>query len=209
LIQDWTSKADDVYHALSWRFKPGRVMTKDGRYAPGSTSLYDALYSTADELLSKVEGRKAIILLTDGDDTSSKLTYEQAVSAMVKSGATAYVISKARFLMNQVNDLYGGKAGRVFGTGRAADYITSRLERAEQLMKNLAARTGGQIYSPLKDDEMKAVYAQVARELKNQYILTYIPKNEERNGALRQVKVYLTRSGYSARTRDSYYAPKN
>ena len=54
---------------------------------------------------------------------------------------------------------------------------------------------------------MKSVYAQVARELKNQYILTYVPRNLEHDGRLRHVNVYLTRSGYSARARDSYYAP--
>ena len=75
-------------------------------------------------------------------------------------------------------------------------------------MTDLCNRTGGQIYSPMKDDEMKDVYARVAKELKNQYIITYIPKNEERDGSLRHVKVYLTRPGYSARSRDSYYAPK-
>jgi Ca-activated chloride channel family protein len=207
LIQDWTSKADDVYHALTWRFKPGRVMTKNGSYAPGSTSLYDALYSTADELFTKVEGRKAVILLTDGDDTSSKVTYDQAVSAIIKSGASVYVVSKARFLINDILSNYGGKMGKVFGTAGAANHFASRLERAEKLMTDLAARTGGQLYSPLKDEELKSVYGQVARELKNQYIITYIPKNEERNGLLRRVKVYLTRSGYTARTRDSYYAP--
>lgn len=209
LIQDWTSKAEDVYHALSWRFKPGKVMTKDGRSQAGMTSLYDALYSTADELLAKIEGRKAVILLTDGDDTSSKVTYDQAMAALTRSGATVYVVSKARFFINQVKQYSGGKVGRVLGgTGGAADYITSRLEHAEHMMSNLAARTGGQLYSPLEDEELKSVYAKVARELKNQYIITYIPRNEDRNGALRQVKVYLTRSGYSARTRDSYYAPR-
>lgn len=207
LIQDWTSKADDVRHALSWRFKPGMVMTKNGSYAPGSTSLYDALYTTADDLLSKVEGRKAVILLTDGDDTSSKVTYDQALAAVIKSGAMVYVVSKARAFINELKANYGGKLGRVFGTANAAGVYISRFERAEQLMTNLANRTGGQIFSPLKDEEMKDVYAKVARELKNQYILTYVSKNEERNGALRHVKVFLTRSGYSARTRDSYYAP--
>src|SRR5690242_20133762 len=63
LIQDWTSKADDVKHALSWRFKPGMVQNKQGGFDYGSTALYDAIYSAADEQLAKVEGRKAIILL--------------------------------------------------------------------------------------------------------------------------------------------------
>ena len=208
LIQDWTAKADDVRHALSWRFKPGRVQTKDGSFNYGSTALYDALFSTADEQLAKVEGRKAIILLTDGDDTSSKLTYEQAVASIVKSGAIVYVISKARAFINEL-ERYRGKAARVFAGSSAqqAGILTARFERAERLMTELATRTGGRIYSPLADDEMKSVYAQVARELKNQYILTYVPRNLEHDGRLRHVNVYLTRSGYSARSRDSYYAP--
>jgi Ca-activated chloride channel family protein len=76
-------------------------------------------------------------------------------------------------------------------------------------MEDICSRTGGRLFSPLKDSEMKDVYAAVARELKNQYIITYVPRNEERNGQLRRVNVYLTRPGYAARTRESYYAPTN
>lgn len=193
LIQDWTSKSDDVRHAISWRFKPGKVMTKEGRSTYGMTALFDSLYLAANDQLTKVEGRKAVILLTDGDDTSSKVTYEQALAAVIKSGAVVYVVSKAKAIRT-VYKRYPG--------------IVARLDRAEFLMTELATRTGGQIFSPLKDDEMKETYAKVARELKNQYILTYVPKNERRDGRLRSVRVYLTRAGYAARTRDSYYAPK-
>ena len=209
LIQDWTAKADEVQHALSWRFKPGMVQTKNGSFDYGSTALYDALYSAADEQLAKVEGRKAIILLTDGDDTSSKLKYDQALTAIVKSGSVVYVISKARQFINELNR-YRGKAGHVFAGGNAqmADMMVARFERAEELMTDLSTRTGGRIFSPLEDKEMKDVYAQVAHELKNQYILTYVPKNLEHDGGLRHVKVFLSRPGYSARTRDGYYAPK-
>ncbi len=194
LIQDWTSNTDDIKHAISWRFKPGRVLTKDGRSQYGMTSLYDALLLAAEEQLAKVEGRKAIVLLTDGDDTSSKVTYERALAAVIRSGAVIYVISKARAIIKE----YGGHPA-----------VRSRLERAEFLMTDLATRTGGQVFSPLKEEEMQGAYERVARELKQQYIITYITKNEKRDGALRRVKVYLTRSGYMARTRDSYYAPKN
>lgn len=211
LIQDWTANAEEVRHALSWRFKPGMVQTKDGRNEYGSTSLYDALYSTADELLTKVEGRKAIIMLTDGDDTSSNVTYEQATASIVRSSAVVYVVSKARAFIADLNRNYRGKMGRVLGGGNAqiADVLVARLERAELLMTQLSKRTGGQIFSPLKDEEMKDVYANVARELKNQYIITYTSKNEKRDGTLRRVGVFLTRPGYGARTRESYYAPKN
>lgn len=193
LIQDWTSKSDDVRHAISWRFKPGKVMTKEGRSTYGSTALFDSLYLAANDQLTKVDGRKAVILLTDGDDTSSKATYEQALAAVIKSGAMVYVVSKAKAIR---------------AIARRYPEIVARLNRAEFLMTELATRTGGQIFSPLKDDEMKETYAKVARELKNQYIITYVPKNERRDGRLRSVRVYLTRAGYNVRTRDSYYAPK-
>jgi Ca-activated chloride channel homolog len=209
LIQDWTSKMDDVRHALAWRFKPGMVRTAEGNTQYGSTALYDALYSTADEQLAKVQGRKAVILLTDGDDTSSKITYQQSLDAIIRSGAVVYVVSKARQFINEIKSQYGGKMGRVFGTGRVADRVIAEFENAERLMTDLTARTGGRIFSPLRDEEMKDVYGQVAQELKNQYILTYVSKNEQRDGRLRHVKVFLTRAGYDARTRDSYYAPKN
>jgi Ca-activated chloride channel homolog len=209
LIQDWTAKAEDVKHALSWRFKPGMVQTKNGSFTYGSTALYDAVYSAADEQLAKVEGRRAIILLTDGDDTSSKVTFEQALTAIVKSGSVVYVISKARAFINEL-DKYRGKAAKVFAgtTAQQAGIFIERFERAERMLTDLAARTGGRVFSPLHEKEMKDVYGQVARELKNQYIITYIPKNLERDGRLRRVKVFLARPGYSARTRDAYYAPK-
>ena len=209
LIQDWTAKPDDVRHALSWRFKPGMVQTNRGSFTYGSTSLYDAVFSAADEQLAKVEGRKAIILLTDGDDTSSKITFEQALTSLVKSGCVVYVISKARAFINEL-DRYRGKAGRIFAGGNAqqADVLVQRFERAERLMTDLATRTGGRIFSPMEDKDMKEVYGQVARELKNQYIITYVPKNLQHDGRLRHIKVFLARPGYSARTRDAYYAPK-
>lgn len=208
LIQDWTAKADEVRHALSWRFKPGMVMNKQGRYEYGMTSLYDAIYATADTQLSKVEGRKAVIILTDGDDTSSKITYEQALGALIKSGAVVYVISKARAFIADLAK-YQGRATRVFGGGvsQQAAVAVARFENAERMMTELCLRTGGQIYSPMKDDDLKSVYGQVARELKNQYIITYVSRNEVRDGRLRHISVFLTRPGYKSRTRDSYYAP--
>jgi Ca-activated chloride channel family protein len=98
----------------------------------------------------------------------------------------------------------------VFGgtTAQQATIYIERFERAEQIMTDLSVRTGGRIFSPLADKEMKDVYGQVARELKNQYIITYIPKNLDHDGRLRHINVFLSRPGYAARTRDAYYAPK-
>jgi len=200
LIQDWTANADDIRHAISWRFKPGMVRTDEGRSTYGSTALYDSLFLTAEEQLSKVDGRKAIIILTDGDDSSSKVTYEQSLAAVIRSNAVVYVVSKAREFITRLGNV---------GNARLAGQYIARLERAERKMNDLAGRTGGQVFSPLKASEMTDVYSKVALELKNQYLITYISKNEERDGGLRKVKVFLTRGGYTVRTRDSYFAPKD
>ncbi len=199
LLQDWTSNAEDLRHAISWRFKPGMVRTSSGTTQYGSTALYDSIFLAAEEQLAKVEGRKAIILLTDGDDTSSKVNFNQALASLIKSGAVVYVVSKARQMIEGL-----GKSGRFFNGD-----IVGRLQRAEKLMSEISQRTGGRIYSPLKDAEMKDIYEKVALELKNQYIITYIPKNEKHDGTLRSVKVFLTRAGYTARTRESYYSLKD
>jgi Ca-activated chloride channel homolog len=199
LIQDWTSSVDELRHAISWRFKPGMVRTKEGNTTYGSTALYDSIFLAADEQLAKVDGRKAIVILTDGVDNSSKIPFGQALASVIRSGAVVYVVSKARSMLENM-----GRAGRLFNKE-----IVGIFENAERIMAELSKKSGGQIYSPLRDEEMKDIYAKVARELKNQYILTYVSKNEKRDGTLRSIKVFLTRSGYAARTRDSYYSPKN
>jgi len=202
LLQDWTSNHDDLLHAISWRFKPGAI-PKTG----GNTSLFDSIFLAANKQLAKVEGRKAIIILTDGDDNSSKISYDDALAAVVRSGAVVYVVSKARMFIEEA-DKYRHGVNRVLGGGSLADRYVTEMEKAERIMTDLATRTGGQIFSPMKDDEMKDVYARVAQELKSQYVITYVPTDDKRDGGLRHVKVYLTRPGYAARTRDSYYAPR-
>ena len=210
LIQDWTSDAESVKHAISWRFKPGMVQTKNGSFDYGTTALYDALYLAATEQMATVDGRKVIIVLTDGVDTSSKVRHEQALAALTRAGAVVYVVSMARSQVAKF-DKYRKGAARVFagGTASAADSIIAQLENGELMMGDLTKRTGGSLYSPLVAQEMNEVYGQVVRELKNQYILTYISNNTERDGRLRRVGVFLTRIGHKARTREAYYGPKD
>ncbi|HUK90809.1 MAG TPA: VWA domain-containing protein [Blastocatellia bacterium] len=189
LLQDWTSNQDQMLHAISWRFRPGQI-PKSG----GNTALYDSLYIAANDVLSKVDGRKAIIMLTDGDDTSSSYTYRQALDAVIHSDTVVYVVSKARLFMKEY---------------KSFPPAVREFEKAEAVMTDLCDRTGGEIFSPMNDDEMTDMYGKVAKELKNQYIITYTPKNDAHDGSMRHVRVYLTRPGYAARTRESYYAPNS
>jgi Ca-activated chloride channel family protein len=194
LLQDWTKNHDDVRQALNWRFKGGQV-----------TKFWDAVYLAAEDQLSKVEGRRAIILLTDGVDTASKLDEGQARAALDRSGATVFVVSKAEVQIQQIQP-YAGKGGTVIGTAPQARQALNILEAAQEKLRGMADRYGGRMWAPLNDADLTSAYADVAAELKQQYVITYVPQNETHDGRWRSVDVFLTRPGLVARTRKGYIA---
>jgi len=197
LIQDWTNDKAALRKTMMWRYRPGEY-----------THFYDALYLAAAQQLKNVNGRKAIIVMSDGVDTRSKVKFDQAMQAIVQSQATVYVVSKARAAIEQLRK-YGGIVGAIAGTRPIARAYIKEFEDAEQNMREMAERTGGRIYSPLADSELNDAYQQVADELRSQYILTYVPKNDRADGSLRRVRILITQPGYTAYTRSEYYAPKN
>lgn len=197
LIQDWTSNQDDLAHAINWRYRPGK-----------ETHLWDGLFLAADNKMSQVEGRKAVIILTDCDDTASKITPDQAYWASVKSGTSIYVISQASSIVKKLTSQYGGAGGKLAGTKKQVDAIAAHYQQAESEMRSTAEKTGGHLYSPLKPEDYLQAYLQVAEELKNQYIITYTPANEQRDGKFRNIKVALTRGGLDVNAKEGYIAPK-
>ena len=198
VIQDWTSNRDDIKHALAWKYKSGN-----------STLFYDALEKTCTDLLSKVEGRKVIILLTDGVDTESKTTMDRAFNAAVRAQATVYVVSKVKGIINHIQKEYGGIGGVLTGTSGMARLYIQQLLEAERRLAQLAEMTGGTMYSPIENADLKKAYRDVAEEIKGQYVITYISSNEGQDGRFRQIKVALSQAGYTAYSRQGYYAAKN
>jgi Ca-activated chloride channel family protein len=194
LLQDWTSDREDVKHAIDWRYRGG-----------DATTFWDAVYLAAEEQLSKVEGRRAIIILSDGVDTSSKVTEEQALAALDRTGATVYVVSEAQALIERARP-YAGVGGVIQGTAPRARYAILTLEAAQEKMRRLADRYGGRLFAPIEDADLGTAYDDVAAELKRQYVITYNPQNEARDGRWRSIEIYLTRPGLVARTRRGYVA---
>jgi VWFA-related protein len=194
LLEDWTNDHDAIKHALNWRYRGGEA-----------TALWDGLFLAADEQLAKVEGRRAIILLTDGVDSSSKLGEAYVRGALDRSGASLYVVSKAQALIDQVKP-YAGKAGTLAGTSGQARQIMSKLIESEEKMRALADRYGGRLISPADERDLATAYASVAAELKQQYLLTYVSQNDAHDGRWRSIEIFLTRPGLAARTRKGYVA---
>lgn len=161
--------------------------------AGGSTSLYNAIYTSLSELkrIRAESGpdlrRQAIVLLSDGEDTSSIVPYDDVLEAAKRSEVVVYAIG--------IVDKDAAKGG---GGWNEADFV----------LKSLSKETGGRAYTVVDIKQLPQVYSQIADELANQYTLAYVSKNGKRDGAWRKINVQISRGGMTARTKAGYFGPK-
>jgi VWFA-related protein len=143
------------------------------------TNEFDALYETLDRL-SRVEGRKYIILISSGRDTFSKLTLDQMLAKIKATpDVTIFTISTGGFAQEMSS-----------GMGpRAMDLL-----QADNEMKTFAQMTGGLHFKPVFQGELPDIFGQINESIRNQYVLTYRPTNAKNDGSYRKVKVYLVDS---------------
>jgi VWFA-related protein len=154
--------------------------------APG-TVLYDAVYLSAHDMLSKEVGRKAMILLTDGEDEGSKLKIKDAIEAAQKADAIVYVLLCAD------RGFYGG-----FGMGYSG----------ESEMRKLTEATGGRVINVgNKFDKLKEAFDQISSELRSQYNIGYTSTNTVFDGGYRKLEI-KSKQGYKIQARAGYYAIK-
>jgi Ca-activated chloride channel family protein len=158
----------------------------------GSTSLYTAVYIALREL-KKAESRgvedlrrRAVIVLSDGEDTSSLVAYDEVLEAAKRSETAIYAIG------------IRSKDANAFGKGYG---------QADYALRQLTTQTGGRVFFPSSVDELKTIYALIAQELSSQYLVGYTSTNPKRDGSWRRLNVRATRPGATARTRMGYYAP--
>ena len=152
--------------------------------SPG-TLLYDAVYLSSHDMLSKEVGRKAMIILTDGQDEGSRLKLQDAIEASQKADAIVYVLLCAD------RGFYGG-----FGYSGEGD------------MRKLTEQTGGRVINVgNKFDKLREAFDQIAAELRSQYNIGYTPTNEKKDGTYRKVEI-KSKQGYKVQARSGYYAGK-
>ena len=199
LLQDWTpaTNSKSLLKALDWRYHPGQA-----------TVFYDGLYLAAQNQLSKVEGRRIVVLLTDGIDTAERqrVSFSDALTAIRRSEASVYVISLTESLRAEISKHERGWLGRVFGGSdrRAIAKAKSMIDEAEVRLTTLATQTGGRMFLPVNEEDLLPAYAAIAEELRSQYVITYKPKKRAASGEYRQIKVLVTPGGFEVATRDGY-----
>jgi len=193
LILDFTNKFDDVKLAL------------DSIYARGNTVLNDALYVTFDDLLANKEGKTAVILLTDGIDTGSMTSFDEAVNLALRSDTMVYIVSKVDEYRATAIQLRQEMQSRLQPIPKELqdDYIRERKVE----LRRLANLSGGRLLDTSDFYSLTDIYQQVADELRNQYYLSYVPTNQDRDGGWRSVDVKVSRGGVVVSTRKGYFAP--
>jgi VWFA-related protein len=153
----------------------------------GSTAIWDAIWATSAELLSDSaeNTRRAIILLTDGQDTISRVKMHEAVERAQKAETLIYTIG--------IGDRYS------FGVDEGS-------------LRKIASATGGRAYFPRSERELREAFAQIQRDLREQYLIAYSPSNKTRDGAYRRIRIEVVdpdqrktlrlnyRQGYFAKT---------
>jgi len=177
--QPFTSNKDELETAI--------MQTAAG----GSTSLHNAIYISLKEL-RKVRAqneedvrRQALVVFSDGEDTSSLVSFEEVLDLAKRSETAIYAIAL-----------------------RTSEPAQSKgFREAEFVMRQLAQETGGRSFFPNRVEDLSSVYGQIADELSSQYTIGYTSKNQLRNGAWRRVVVQVARPNATPRTKKGYYAP--
>ena len=203
---------DDVSLILNWTDNMKLVHKALRKVDSGlRTALYDAMYTAANDQLNGIEGRKAIILLTDCLNNQSSIGLQDAALSTIQSQATLYVVSKTAMVRDQarrerrvimLSDIYK----RLFGDD---NYIEEFFQKREAEMADLAEKTGGRCFFPTDYDQIKGVYNEVGRELKSKYFLTYVSNQEMKPNSYHRIALeYLPPSTKIAYRKGYYYEPR-
>jgi VWFA-related protein len=196
LLQDFTNSISRLRHALNEaKINTGGVGCSGGPIGPQGpipcsasgqrgTALYDAVYLASHDEFSHEVGRKAMILLTDGEDEGSRLKIKDAIEAAQKADAICYVL----LIADRGFYGFGGYSGDIE-------------------MKKLTQETGGRVITVgNKIEKLREAFDQISQELRSQYNMGYVPTNTARDGSFRKVEIRPKQSDYKIQARSGYYA---
>ena len=173
VTQDWTNNIYALETGVN-RLRPG-----------GGTALFDAVYTACRDKLLSERGqepvRKAMVLLSDGDDNQSRVHLDEAIKECQRAETIIYSIS--------------------------TNWTPSRGQ-GDRVLTQMAEATGGQVFFPPSVEEMSTSFHNIEEELRSQYALTYVPADFKNDGAFRTIYLYCNDRRYQVRARKGYFAPR-
>jgi VWFA-related protein len=233
LLQDLTDSRDKLSAALDELKTPDpqyqRTSAPDpgqGRQRYAGTVLYDAVFLSSDEVLKKQQGRKAVIILSDGVDTGSKVSLDSAIETAQRSDTLVYSI------LFSDKDAYngggfggphmggggpwGGHRGGMGGGeypgggypgGGGSRYPQQSRPDGKKVLQRLSQETGGRFFEVSKKEPIDDIYKQISEELRNQYSIGYTPDRASTSGGdYHRIHLTTTQKDDSVQTRDGYYS---
>jgi VWFA-related protein len=225
LLQDLTSSRKKLNAALEKLDNPefeqsgggggGGSPGSGGHHRGGGTTLYDAVFLASDELMQKQQGRKALIILSDGVDTGSKLTLSRAIESAQRANTLAYSI------LFSDKDAYGGgygghmggmgggvgrHGGGGMGRGGPRGYPQQSHPDGKKVLEQISKETGGRFFEVSKKQSIDEIYASIEEELRNQYSLGYTPDKADAAPGYHKIQLTTMQKDVVVQTRDGYYS---
>ncbi len=203
----------------------GYGQTHGGR--SGGTQLYDAIYLASDELMKPKQGRKALVVFSDGADRGSKETLNDAIDAADRANLEVSTIYFKGEQERQQNGFpgggrRGGMGGGGYpgggggwpgggggypggGGGRRGPASEAGVD-GKKIMQQIAQRTGGQFFEAKKKENLEDIYNLIANALRQQYLLTYTPDKDDNDDQFHRILLKANNGDYTVETREGYYA---
>lgn len=224
LLQDFTSSRQKLESATDEIAPSPRDDDSSGGNAPGGgqgagrgghrhgggggTLLYDSVFLAADELMQKQEGRKALILLTDGEDRGSKTSLESAIESAQRANALVYCIyfkGEGSGFGNRPNFGHGGWGRGGMGRGGPGRFPQAQHEDGKKVLERMAKATGGRVFEISMKEPIGQIYDQIQQELRNQYSIGYTPDRNGSTASYHKIQLTVKQKDRIVQTRDGYY----
>ena len=190
-----------------------------GRHRGGGTLLYDAVFLASDELMKKQEGRKALIVLSDGVDNGSKESLDYAIESAQRANTVVYSV------LFKDDEAYGNRGGGFghpsigipgiggpgMGRGRGGGgsgrpYPQEQRPDGKKILERISKETGGRMFEVSKKEPIDQIYSQIAEELRNQYSLGYTPdRGTASEPGYHKILVAAKQKGFTVQAREGYY----
>jgi VWFA-related protein len=248
LLEEFTNSRDKLHHEIDAMGPTSRERDStsgpetssddrgsQGRGGRGGTQLYDAIFLASDELMKPKDGRKALVVFSDGEDRGSKENLNDAIDAADHANVAVYTVYFKGEQEKQDGNGFPGSGGRRGGmgggwpgggggypgggggypgggggypgggSGRRPSTGGSSID-GKKIMEELATRTGGRYFEAKKKDNLEEIYNSIAEELRGQYLLSYTPDKPDNDSEFHKVAVKAKNGDLVVTTREGYYS---